>query len=298
MTMSGDTSARQRIERLAAPPRALLRWRIRVRYAIWRPVVLILFLAWSLIPILYMVSVSFKPSVEVMESGAFLPHRFDWHNWPDAFSAIPLAHYLLNSLLIAVGSTALTLLLAVPTTYSFVRFRTGGSLLPAWVLGTYVAPPIVFAVPVLLIIRAFGLVDTTAGVALVHAVANLAVAVWLLDGFVRAVPEELDAAAAIDGCSRLRTLWSVVIPVIMPGLVATAIICMILSWNEFLFALVLTYSPNSQTYPVGLSLFLGTQGLQYGQIAAAALTGMLPVYVLAFIFQRWLVRGLTLGAIK
>jgi multiple sugar transport system permease protein len=258
-----------------------------------------LLLGFTLIPLVFMVTTSLKSPIEIRISGSLLPAEgIFWVNWERAFRNVPLPNYLLNSLIVGVISTVMTLLIATPVSYAFVRFQAGGRFLPSWILGTYIAPPIVISVPVFMLMRSIGLVDRPLGLALVHMVANLPVATWMLMDFMRVVPAEIEEAAQMDGASHWGVLLRIVTPLILPGLVATAIICLILSWNEFLFALILTYSLRSQTFPIGISEFQGEHGLQFGEISAAALTGILPVYLLAMFFQRYLIHGLTRGGIK
>ncbi len=264
-----------------------------------RIVLIVLFAAGVLLPIIYMATTSLKEPIEIRESGAILPTRgLYFTNWVRAYSNVPLHIYLFNSTVTAVASTAIALLIALPVTYAIVRFQTGGKILPAWILGTYVMPPIVVSLAIFAMMRMVGLTDSLLGLIIVHAMANLPVAVWLLDGFIRAIPRELEEAAWVDGYSRFDTLRRVVVPLIKSGLVATGIICLILSWNEFLFALILTYSDASHTFPIGISRYEGEHGLQFGEMAAAALTGIIPIYVVVLIFQRYLVEGLTHGGVK
>ncbi|HSR32300.1 MAG TPA: carbohydrate ABC transporter permease [Anaerolineae bacterium] len=261
--------------------------------------VIVVFTIAVLLPIFYMATTSIKEPIEIRESGALLPTKGIFLiNWIRAYSNEPLHMFLLNSTIVAVVSTLLALLIAVPTTYAIVRFRVGGDILPSMILGGYVMPPIVVSIPFFMGIKLLGLPNTKTGLILVHAMINTPVAIWLLDSFFRAVPQELEEAAWIDGYSRFDTLRRVVLPLVMPGLVATAIICLILSWNEFLFALILTYSEQSQTFPVGISRYQGEHGLQFGEMSAAALTGIIPIYILVLLFQRYLVTGLTRGGVK
>lgn len=278
--------------------RCRLRWSLPPHHLL-RLTLIALILLFTLLPIVYMMTTSLKEPIEIRETGAILPSRtLYWLNWVRAYRNVPLLKHLLNSTVVGIASTLLTLVVAVPASYTIARFRTGGSLFPSWILGTYIAPPIVVSIPIFTMMRTAGLIDSKVGLSIVHAFANLPVAVWLLDGFVRAVPQEIDEAAWIDGCSRIRTLTTIIVPLIMPGLVATGLICMILSWNEFLFALILTYSDVSQTFPIGISQYQGEHGLQFGEMSAAALTGVIPVYILAFFFQRRLVEGLSRGSLK
>ena len=286
-----------REQRASAGGEVATRARPSRRRRVWRWLGLTLVLLFFLFPILYLVAVSLKPQPEVL-SGRFLPSRLAWENWPNAFRSVEVLLFLRNSVVVAVLSALLTLLLAVPATYAMVRFGVGGKPLSSAVLSSYVAPPIVALLPIFFLLRRIELIDTLPGLALVHGLANVPVAVWLLDGFVRLVPREVEEAAWVDGAGPLGTLARIVVPLIAPGIVAAGIICLILSYNEFLFALVLTYRPETQTLPVGIALFQGDRLVQFGQMAAASLTGMAPVYVVALFFQRWLISGLTSGAIK
>jgi len=245
-------------------------------------------------PILFMAMVSLKGQADIA-TGDIFPKAIYWQNFPDAFGSIALDRYLLNSALVATGGALLTLLVAVPATHAIVRYRIGGNWFPAVILGTYVAPPIVALFPLFFLLRNLGLINTHLGIILVYGVMNLPVAFWLLSSFVRRLPVELEEAARVDGVSYLRTLRSVVIPLLMPGIASTGIICLILAYNEFLFASFLARSQDTQTVPIGLSLFQGDRQLRYGQMAVASLTAMIPVYLLALFFQRGLVRGLTTG---
>jgi multiple sugar transport system permease protein len=267
------------------------------QWRLLRWVALGLVLLFFLAPIAYLALVSPKPQPEVL-SGRLLPSRFAWENWPNAFGTVDVLLFLRNSIVVAGLSAALTMLLSVPAVYAMVRFRTGGSLLRSVVLSSYVAPPIVAVIPLFYLLKWSQLIDTLPGLALVHGLANLPIAVWLLESFVREVPRDIEEASWVDGAGRVGTLAHIVLPIIVPGLVAVTIICIILSYNEFLFALVLTYRPDTQTLPVGIALFQGDRLVQFGQMAAASLTGMIPVYLVALFFQRGLIRGLTGGAIR
>ena len=267
---------------------------------VFRIIVLIIFSLMVLTPILFMVMTSVKDQIEIRASGALLPQNGIYLvNWRNAFITEPLHLFLRNSIITSVLSTFLVLVIAVPTTYAIVRFKIGGSVLPSMILGGYVMPPIVVSIPIFMMIKGLDLSDTLVGLILVHTIINTPIAVWLLDSFVRTIPQELEEAAWVDGYSRFGTLFKVVLPLIRPGLIATGIICLTLSWNEFLMALLLTYDPQgAQTFPVGISRYQGQHGLQFGEMSAAALTGMIPIYALVFIFQRYVVAGLTRGGVK
>lgn len=249
------------------------------------------------LPVAYLAATSLKAKDNVL-SGTFLPDRYVWQNWPDAYGRLDLLLFIRNSAVAAGLSAAITLLLAVPATYAMVRHGTGGKPLYSFVLSTYVAPPVVALLPLFYLLRDLRLIDTLPGLALVYGLMNVPVAVWLLDSFVRQVPREIEEAAWVDGSSIVGGLVRIVVPLISPGIAAAGIICLILAYNEFLFALFFTFRPETQTLPVAISLFQGDRLINFGQMAAASLTGIVPVYAVALFFQRWLIKGLTQGAIK
>lgn len=250
----------------------------------------------TLVPILYLFSVSLMGRNETV-SGVLWSADPHWSNWGDVLgSDIPRS--ILNSLLAALGGAALTLALALPGAWAIARFRTGGAALGATLMSPWLLPPIVAIVPLLTLLRMLHLNNTLLGLTLVYALANIAVAVWLLEGFVRRLPIELEEAATIDGAGSLRTLVSIIAPLLAPSLVAVGIIIAILNYNEFLLATFLTQSADTQTFPVALSMFYGDRTPHFGKIAAASFMGVIPVFAAAVFFQRWLVGGLTAGAVR
>ena len=264
-----------------------------------RLLVLLAFMGIIVLPIFYIAMTSIKLPLEIRTSGAIFPSGGVTEiNWVKAFRNVPLVRFLFNSTVVALFSTLLVLAVAIPATYSIIRFKTGGWFLPAWIIGTYVMPPIVVSIPIFAMVKIVDLQNKLPGLILVHAMANLPVAVWLLDSFIRNVPKELEYAAWIDGYSKFDTLVRVVFPLIKPGVVSAAVICIILSWNEFLFALILTYSPQSNTFPIGISRYIGEHGMQFGEMSAAALAGIIPIYLLVMLFSHNVVEGLTRGSVK
>jgi len=264
-----------------------------------RITLLLIFIAMILVPIFYIAMTSLKIPLEIRTSGAIFPKTgITFENYVKAFRNVPLLRYLFNSLFVAVVSTILVLSVAVPATYSMVRFKTGGAFLNAWVLGTYVMPPIVVSIPILAMVKMVSLQDTLIGLTIVHTMANMPIAVWLIDSYIRSLPRELEQAAWIDGYSKFQTLMNVVVPLIKPGIISAGVICAILSWNEFLFALIITYGVNSNTFPIGISRYTGEHGLQFGEMSAAALVGIVPIYILVLLFSRDVVEGLTRGGVK
>jgi multiple sugar transport system permease protein len=248
-------------------------------------------------PVVFLVSLSLR-AVDDVQNGGWLPARVRWDNWPAAFRTVPLAQMLANSWVVAIGATVLTALIAIPTAYVTARAGRSGKRLYSVLLAAYCAPPVVAVLPLYFLLKSVGLTNSVVGLALVNGLANVPVAVWLLDGFVRRVPAEVEEAAWVDGLSVAAGLRRIVLPLIVPGLVAASLVCFFLAYNEFLFAVSFTQSPSAQTVTVGLSLFQGDRTVQFGQQAAASLVAIVPVYVLAVLAQRALVGGLSQGAVR
>ncbi|WEK52151.1 MAG: carbohydrate ABC transporter permease [Candidatus Kaistia colombiensis] len=253
--------------------------------------------AFLLLPIAYLLSVSFKRQDDVL-TGAFLPQEPTLANWPAAFEATSLATFIVNSVVISVLAGLVTIAITLPAAYAMIRLGIGRKFLPQATLASYIAPPVVGLIPFFFLLKTVGLLNTHAGLILIYGFLNIPVAFWLLAPFLSRVPLEIEEAAALDGASRLRTLVSVVAPMIAPGIAATLIIVIILSFNEYLLASGLTLSDGMRTLTVGISLFQGDRLVNFGQIAAASLAGILPIYVIALVMQRHLVEGLAHGGVK
>lgn len=248
----------------------------------------------ALLPLLYLLSVSLMGRDETV-AGVLWPAVPRWSNWTDVLTGSALPRAVLNSVVTAAGATLLTLALALPGAWAVARYRTGGRTLAATLLSPWLLPPIVAVVPLLTLLRVLGLNNTLLGLGLVYALVNVPVAVWLLEGFVRRLPREIEEAATVDGAGTWRLLGSVVAPLLAPALVAVGIIVAILNYNEYVLAAFLTQSEHAQTVPVALSLFYGDRTPHFGKIAAASLIGVAPVVAAAVVFQRRLVSGLTAG---
>ena len=254
-------------------------------------------LAVVLVPLAYLVSVSLMGRDEVT-SGVLVPASPAWSNWADVVTGTELLRGVGNSLFAAAVGAALTLAFALPAAWAIVRYRTGGATLGGTLMSPWLLPPIVAVVPLFTLLRILELNNTLIGLTLVYALVNLPVAIWLLEGFLRKLPAELDEAARMDGAGPVRVLLSIIAPVVSPALVSIGIIVAILNYNEFLLATFLTQSDDAQTLPVVLSMFYGERTPHYGKIAAASLVGIVPVFAAAVLFQRRLVGGLAAGSVK
>ncbi|MGQ0761988.1 MAG: carbohydrate ABC transporter permease [Acidobacteriota bacterium] len=268
-----------------------------VKYA-----VLLMALLLTLAPVYWMTTISFKREVDQF---ALPPKWFVFtptlEHYADAFINRSFGQYLFNSLFIAVASTVCALVIGTLAAYALARFRLPWNLdrkLALWILSTRMFPAIVTAVPLFLIMRAVWLVNTRLSLIIVYTGLNLPFVVWMMRGFFAEVPRDLEEAAMVDGDSRMGAFWRVVLPLVAPGLAATAVFCLIVSWNEFLFALVLTQTDDAMTLPVGIAGRVTQYGIKWGAMSAAAVVAMVPILVFALSVQRYLVRGLSLGAVK
>lgn len=250
-------------------------------------------------PIFWVVTTSFKTDADAYA----LPIKwlnFNWTtiNYSNVFAKGSLIHNFWNSVIVAFFSSIISLLIGVPAAYSLSRYRMKrGELISNWILSTRMAPPILCAIPYYILSKETGLYDTKLLLTLMHVLLILSWVVWMMRSFFDDLPIEIDESCMIDGCSRLGCLVRVILPLSGPGLGATFIYSIILSWNEYFFALVLT-SVNSQTLPASITSFMSVYGLMWGQMCAAGTVIMLPILFFVFIMQKQLVRGLSMGAVK
>ena len=250
-------------------------------------------------PFLYLLLTSFKTPLDAIAvPPTVLPGVWTLDNYVSALSREGVPAALINSVVTAVLSTALSLVLAVPAAYAITRFRTpSGRVFILAALVTRMVPTIAVGAPLIEVMRSIGLTDTSLGLALAHTTISLPLSIWLMASFFEAVPDELGEAAEVDGCSRLQAMVRVVLPVVSGGLAVTAIFAFLASWNEFLFALLLT-SVRAQTTPVVIAHFQTQFGLDWGGMTALATVYSVPVILLTLFLQRHIVAGLTLGAVK
>lgn len=279
-----------------------MRARHNSRYRILKYAFVLLGVVAALTPVYWMVTISFKSDVDQF---AVPPRWFDFTptliHYKDAFLARSFGQYLLTSASVAVMSTICALVLGTMAAYALARFRLPHKLdtrLALWILSTRMFPPIVTAVPLFLMMRDLRLLNTKASLIIVYTAFNLPFVVWMMRGFFMEVPREMEEAARVDGDSRIGALWRVVLPLVVPGLAATAVFCLIISWNEFLFALVLSQTDAAMTLPVGIAGRVTQYEIKWGVMSAAGVVAMMPILVFAMAVQRYLVRGLSLGAVK
>lgn len=252
----------------------------------------------TLFPIYWMVIISLRSKLEIFAGPKLYQTSIFADNYYRPLFKDIYGKFLINSLIIATGNTGLVILLAIFATYAFSRFKIWGSgSLFFWTITNRMAPPAAFILPFFLIFTKIRLIDTHIGLILLYCIFNLPFAIWLLKGMIDVIPKELDEVAAIDGCSILGTIWHVILPVAKPGLAVTAMMIWIFSWNEYLFASIMT-SMKARTITTGLAEFVTVIGTNWGEMAAVSVVCLLPAVIFLGYIQRYIITGLTFGAVK
>ncbi len=255
--------------------------------------------AYCLGPFVWQFITSLKPAAELTMLPPVLPTRPVLENYLSVFAARPFLRIILNSLVVASGTTFFSLAIGSLAAFALARLPLRGRhIFLAFVLSVSMFPPIATVSPLYIVIRFLGLRDTLTALVITYTTFSLPLTIWILTNFFREVPREIYLAALLDGCTPFQIFYKIFLPLAAPGLSATAILVFIFSWNEFLFALTFTSTAASRTIPVAIALFPGVHEVPWGEIAAASVVVTVPVVVLVFVFQRRIVEGLTMGAMK
>jgi multiple sugar transport system permease protein len=248
-------------------------------------------------PVYWLFIISFKTPDEIFAfPPVWYPKSIQFSNYFVLFKDGD-AKTVLNSLILASVSTVFAMILGTIAAYSLVRFKTGGENLAVWIISQRMMPPVAIVFPVFLLYVFFGWVDTFFGLILLYTAFNLPYVIWMMRGYIEDIPLELEESALVDGCSRWAVLWKVVMPMARSGLFATAVFTFVFAWNEFLFALVLTRTEVT-TYTVQVTHYFGGQSNFWAKIAAMSVLGTIPVFIAVATMQRYLVRGISMGAVK
>ncbi len=269
--------------------KSAVRWLLNVLTAI----VLIL----CVFPFLWTIMTSLKTRIQTTDPSVWV-FRPVGENYNAVFRNRNLLFYIKNSSIIVASTTAVSLALGTLAAYGFARFRFRRKEdLALWILSLRMLPPITVVIPFFLLGRFLGLLDKHIYLIIIYLSFNIPFTIWMMRGFIEEIPQELEEAAWVDGCSRLQGLLRIIVPVILPGIAATAIFCVIQSWNEFALAFFLT-SFNSRTVPTTVTFFLTVLGVIWGEMAAVGVVATVPILIFSLVVQRYLIRGLTFGALK
>jgi multiple sugar transport system permease protein len=254
-----------------------------------------------LFPFYWLIVTSLRPTLEMFRTPVqYVPQDLTLEHYSLLGRLFGFRGYFRNSLVVALITCGASLIVALPAAYALARFQfTGKAVIRLSFLVTYLFPPVLVLVPLFEVMRGLRLINTYWGLALAYTTYTLPFALWMLIGFFLTVPSELEDAALVDGCTRLGALVRVLLPVILPGVVATTIFVFVYSWNEYLLALMFTSGPSMRTLPVGLALFMVHDVKpQWGAISAASAVASLPAAIMFLFVQKYLVKGLTAGAMK
>jgi multiple sugar transport system permease protein len=247
-------------------------------------------------PFLWLLRMSFETNAQIF---AFPPQLWFAPTFANyvALWQTSFRQSFLNSAIVSLASTAASMLLGVPAAYALSRMRSRSDMLSLWIIASRLAPPTAFAIPYFLVYRELGLIDSRLGLVIIYLTFNISLVIWLMRSFFENTPRALEEAAWIDGAGFWQGLWRIVLPTAAPGLAATAILCFVFSWNDFFFALILTRS-EAMTAPVAVVNFMNYEGWEWGRIAAGGTMVMLPVLIFSLMVRRFLISGLTAGAVK
>jgi multiple sugar transport system permease protein len=248
-------------------------------------------------PIYWLFIISFKTPDEIFAfPPVWYPASIQFSNYWVLFKDGD-AWSVWNSLVLASISTFFAMILGTMAAYSLVRFKTGGENLAVWIISQRMMPPVAIVFPLFLLYVYFGWVDSYHGLIILYTAFSLPYVIWMMRGYIEDIPLELEESALVDGCTRWEVLWKVVLPMARSGLFATAVFTFVFAWNDFLFALVLTRTEVT-TYTVQVTHYFGGQSNFWAKIAAMSVLGTIPVFFTVAVMQRYLVRGISMGAVK
>ena len=268
--------------------------------SILRLLVIVLIMFILLAPFLWILIASFRPNMELVRNQTLIPQNITLENYVSLFAKSAYWKWIINSFIVSIYTVILSLPLIVAGAYSVYRtqFR-GRNVLSFFLLSVYIFPTALLVVPIFKIFDGLSLIDSHLGCALMNTAFAVPFGIWLLQAFLRSLPPELEEAAAVDGISKTRTLFQIIIPQAAPGIIAIAMFAFIVSWTEYLFAMTLLLSNDLHTLPIGLTgIVFGQYRVNWGFAAAGAVGSALPVFILFLIVGRWFIRGISAGAIK
>ena len=261
-------------------------------------IVLIMFIL--LAPFLWILIASFRPNMELVRNQTLIPQNITLENYVSLFAKSAYWKWVINSFIVSLYTVIFSLPLIVAGAYSVYRTQFWGrNVLSFFLLSVYIFPTALLVVPIFKIFNSLSLIDSHLGVALMNTAFAVPFGIWLLQAFLRSLPPELEEAAAVDGISKIRTQFQIIIPQAAPGIISIAMFAFIVSWTEYLFSMTLLLSNDLHTLPVGLTgIVFGQYRVNWGFAAAGAVGSALPVFILFLIVGRWFIRGISAGAIK
>jgi multiple sugar transport system permease protein len=262
---------------------------------------ILLYIIFLLFPLLWVVVSSLKSTQEIYSgSPTILPHHISFDHYISVINGQQIFRSMWNSVIVGMISTILVVLIAVPSAYAMVRYKSiMNNAILGWILVSQIFPVILVMIPLYVVLRNIGLTDSLMGLTLIYVVWSLPFVLWMMHGYVKSIPFELEEAAVLDGASRTQVIFRVLMPLLLPAIGASALFAFISAWNEFFFAFVLMKSPSLGTLQVELARYTGMEGqARTGPLAAASVIATIPSIVLFIFMRKWLTTGLTSGALK
>jgi multiple sugar transport system permease protein len=263
-------------------------------------VILIIASLFVLIPTLWMLSTALKPAAETMVTPPkWIPENITFDSFTGIWKNYPFKEYFINSTIIVAISTIVSIIFSALAGYGVTRFKfKGKGTFLTFLLITQMFPSIMLLIPFYQVLKSFNLIDTYWGLILVYISFSIPFCTWMMVGFFKGIPLELDEAAKMDGCGRIRTFLQIILPLSLPGLASTAIYAMLLGWNEYMFAFILTNSESMRTLPVGIAELNGYYKIVWNDLMAASFLSSLPLIILFIFFQKYFISSLTAGSVK
>jgi ABC-type glycerol-3-phosphate transport system permease component len=260
---------------------------------------LLLFGIWTILPLYWIVITSIKPNLLIYREASFFPSQITGDHYAFVLTQTPFLHYVQNSVVVTLVTTSLAMVIGTLAAYAIVRLSFAGRPLVARsVVVTYLVPGSLLFIPMFQVIYSIGLIDNIVGLMVTYLTFTVPFATWMMVGYFRNVPAELEDAALIDGCSRIQALARIMVPIALPALAVVALFAFTLSWNEFLYALVFIGSDSQKTLTLGLIGLVRGDTFPWGPMMAASLLGTLPPMLVYLVSQRWVVSGLAAGSVK
>jgi ABC-type glycerol-3-phosphate transport system permease component len=251
-------------------------------------------------PVVWLISASLKPNVDIYRAPlSLIPSQVDWTTYERIFKVTPIARYLLNSFLYALGGAAITLFFSILASYGLSRHIFAGKrTFLTFLLVVQLMPQLVRVVPIYIMMSSVGLINTQFGLILLYGVGGIAYGTWFLKGYFDSIPKDLDEAAWMDGASKLQTIWQILTPAMVPGLAALLILQFVAHWNDFTTAAIMLRVPDLRPLTVGIYTLIGPDETDFRLLSSAALVNIVPVVLVFSFLQRYLVAGLTAGSVK
>jgi multiple sugar transport system permease protein len=274
--------------------------RILNKYAaqILRALLIIIVLVIWAFPIIWLIGGSFRPSQSIIEGKFFEAFVPTLEHYRDVMAKQNYIIYTINSILVSCFTTIVSISVGILAAYSITRFKTGGKVYSNWIVFTRMAPPAILIIPFYLMFKSVALINTIWALVIANITFNIPFVVWTMKGFFESLPEEIEESAMIEGCTRVESLFRIVIPVSRSGILTTSIFCFLFTWNEYLFGMTLALSEQSKTLPVAVGNFITGYAINWGPLFAAGSMILLPALIMVIFLQSYIVDGLTVGSIK